>query len=111
MHAASVRVLPGVPPPPPPAGSQATSATGVVTAVSNSSLTLKAKTGELTFSIDDKTKVIGTGMGTKARAMKQAGEKPVLTEFVSNGDTVTVRYSESGGANRASEVRVVRKGT
>jgi hypothetical protein len=111
MHADSIRVLPGVPPPPPPAGAQATTSNGVVTAVSSSSLTIKASTGELTFAIDDKTKVIGTGMGTQSQKMKQAGQKPQITDFVGNGDTVTVRSTEAGGGRRASEVRVTRKAT
>ena len=110
MHAASIRVLPGVPPPPPPAGSQAMSATGVVTAVTGTSVTVKLKTGESTFTINEKTKVIGTGMGTKAQEMKQAGEKPSITTFVATGDTVAVRYTEAGGAKTASEVRVTMKG-
>lgn len=112
MHAASIRVLPTVPPPPPPAGSsKEMNASGVVTAVSNSSLTIKAKGGESTFTIDDKTKVVGTGMGTKARTLKEAGAKPVLTEFVQTGDTVGVWYTEAAGTKRASEVRVTRKPT
>ncbi len=111
MHAANIRVLPGVPPPPPPAGSQAMSATGVVTAVTGTSVTVKLKTGESTFTINEKTKVIGTGMGTKAQEMKQAGEKPSITTFVATGDTVAVRYTEAGGAKTASEVRVTQKGT
>ena len=111
MHAASIRVLPAVPPPPPPAGSQAMNATGVVTAVSGSSLTIKLKTGESTFTIGEKTKVVGTGMGTKARELKQAGEKSVITDYVNSGDTVAVRYTEAGGTKTASEVRVTQKGT
>jgi hypothetical protein len=111
MHADSIRVLPAVPPPPPPAGSQAMTATGVVTAVSGTSLTVKLKTGESTFTIGEKTKVVGTGMGTKAREMKDAGASPTITSFVAAGDTVAVRYTEAGGTKTASEVRVTQKGT
>ena len=111
MHADSVRLLPGVPPPPAPPGPQATTSSGVVTAVSASSLTIKASSGELTFTIDEKTKVVGTGMGTQSQKMKQAGQTTQITDFVSNGDTVTVRSTEAGGAKRASEVRVTKKAT
>jgi hypothetical protein len=74
-------------------------------------LTIKQKTGESTFTINEKTKVVGTGMGTKSREMKEAGEKAGITSFVSTGDTVGVRYTESGGTKVASEVRVTQKGT
>jgi hypothetical protein len=41
--------------------------------------------------------------------MKEAGAKPQITDFVSTGDTVSVRYREEGGAKHASEVRVTKK--
>ena len=118
--AASIRVLPSAPPSPPAAPQASTggtppprsmTATGVVTAVANSSLTVKGSAGETTFTIDDKTRVIGTGAGTKSRELKKAGEKPVITDFVHKGDRVTVRYVEADGAKRASEVRVTAKTT
>ena len=112
MHAASIRVLPTPPSasaaPQPPAA-KTTSATGAVTAVSSSSLSVKGSSGESTFTIDEKTRIIGTGAGTKGRAMKESGAKPQITDFVSTGDTVSVRYTEDGGTKRASEVRVTKK--
>jgi hypothetical protein len=110
MHAASIRVLSTT-----PAGStsedspKTLSATGTVSAVTGSSLTVKGRGGEWTFVIDPKTQVTGEGMGTKAREKKAAGEKPVITDFVGNGDTVTVRYTEADGTKHAQEVRVSRK--
>jgi hypothetical protein len=86
-------------------------ASGVVTAVTNNSLTIKATGGELTFDIDTKTKVMGKQMGRKAEAMKKAGEATVITEFVHTGDTVRVRYMEMDGKKHASEVHVTRKST
>ena len=112
MHAASVRVLPGVPPPPPPAGEQAAksgSESGTVASVSASSLAIKGASGESTFTINAKTRIIGTGAGTKGKEIKEAGAKPQITDFVQTGDTVTVRYREEGAAKVASEVRVTRK--
>jgi hypothetical protein len=82
---------------------------GTVSAVTNSSLTVKASSGEETFTIDEKTKVIGSKMGRKADAMKKAGERIVLTEFVGTGDTVRVRYTDEGGTKKASEVEVRQK--
>jgi hypothetical protein len=109
MHAASIRVLPSVPPPPPPQSARSMDASGVVTAVSNTSVTIKGSGGESTFSVNEKTTVIGTGVGTKGAAMKKAGEKPHVTDFVHNGDSVSVRYKEEGGTKLASQVRITRK--
>ena len=94
-----------------PAASSAKSGnvSGTVSSVSNNSLTVKASSGEQTFTIDDKTKVVGAKMGRKAAAMKKAGEKTVITEFVETGDMVNVRYMDDAGAKKASEVRVTKK--
>lgn len=84
-------------------------ARGVVTAVSNESLTVKGADGEWTFAIDSKTLAQGTGAGTMARGMKAAGEPTLLTHFVAVDDTVVVRYHESGATKQASSVRVMQK--
>ena len=108
MHAASIRVLPAPPPPPAPAGAKTVTTTGVVTAVSDSSLAIKGDAGDLRFVIDPKTKIVGSGLGTKSREAQKAGEKTTAADFVRAGDTVSVRYTENEGAKRASEVRVVK---
>lgn len=84
---------------------------GVVSAVTNTSLTVKTSSGEETFSIMEKTKVIGSKMGRQAEAMKKAGEKIVITEFVQTGDTVSVKFMDDGTTKKASEVRVTKKAT
>jgi hypothetical protein len=116
MHADSVRVIPSVPDAPPPAAKadaaakpKAMSATGVVSAVSGNTLTIKEKTGDATFTVDGKTVVSGKGFGTAGRKLEEAGGKPTLGEFVKEGDTVTVTYHEDGGAKKASNVRGVQK--
>jgi hypothetical protein len=108
MHAAMVQAIAAVPPPPPPAAPKPMTATGVVSAVSEGSLTIKGKTGDQTFAIDTKTTVQGTGAGTADRKMREAGEKPTITKFVQEGDTVTVTYRDVAGTNNASLVRIVR---
>lgn len=111
MHAASIRVLPptaSLEPPPPP-GPRPQTATGIVTAVTGTSLTIKTKDGEQTFVIDAKTNVVGKGLGTKSDAAKEAGKKTVLSDFVGAGDEVLVRFTEREGAKHASEVRLDRK--
>jgi hypothetical protein len=116
MHAASIRVLPG-----PVEGSisekQETETApkrtlnGTVSALTGTSLTVKTKDGDVTFAIDQKTQVIGKGLGTAGRKKTEAGEKPVLADFVAVGDDVRVVYHEMGDVKHASEVNVTRKGT
>src|SRR6187401_1232133 len=62
MHADTVRVIASVPPPPPAKADaapkpKAMTATGVVSAVSGNSLTVKEKTGDASFTVDSKTVV------------------------------------------------------
>ena len=82
-------------------------ARGVVSAVSADSLTIKAKSGSMTFAVDPQTVVVARGGRTKenqAQAAKQAG--PKLTEIVKNGQSVQVTYEVTGGATRATRVEV-----
>lgn len=109
MQAASIQVLPAAPPPPAPPAPRSRLATGVVTALTTSSLAIKGSGGELTFTIDEKTKVVGRGLGTKAEEMRKAGEKTVLTDLVHTGDSVDVRYREENGTKVAFQVTVTRK--
>jgi hypothetical protein len=88
---------------------KAMTATGVVSAVSGNSLTVKEKTGDATFSVDNKTVVSGTGLGTAGKKLMEAGGKPTLGDFVKDGDTVTVTYHDAGAAKTASTVRIVKK--
>ena len=109
MHAASIRVLPGAPSRPSPENERRT-ADGVVTAVTPTSLTIKAAAGELTFTIDEKTQVTARGASTATREKTAAGQKTAINDFVGAGDTVSVRYRQESGRNIAAEVRVTRKG-
>jgi hypothetical protein len=93
----------------PAASAKSGNVSGTVSAVSSTSLTVKASGGEETFTVDEKTKVVGAKMGRKADAMKKAGEKTVITEFVETGDMVRVRYMDAGGAKKAAEVHVTKK--
>src|SRR5262245_34964838 len=117
MHADTVRAIAAVPPPPPPAASKdeaaqkakPTTESGVVSAVTGSSLTVKGKAGDTTFTVDAKTVVSGTGFGTAGRKITDAGGKPTLGDFVHTGDSVTVTYPDTGVAKIASNVRVTKK--
>ncbi len=116
MHADTVRTIASVPPPPPPAPKEAadqkakaTTETGVVSAVTGNSVTVKGKAGDTTFSVDAKTVVSGTGFGSAGRKITDAGGKPTLGDFVHTGDSVTVTYHDTGVAKMASNVRVTKK--
>ncbi len=117
MHADTVRAIASVPPPPPPAPAgeavdqkaKATSESGVVSAVTGNSLTVKGKAGDTTFAVDTKTIVSGTGFGSAGRKITDAGGKPTLSDFVHSGDSVTVTYHDTGVAKMATNVRVTKK--
>jgi hypothetical protein len=86
---------------------KAMQATGGVTAVTADSLTIKEKTGDVTFAVDSKTKVTGKGASTKTAEMKAAKKTTALTDFVVVGDRVTVTYHEMDGTKHAASVRVL----
>lgn len=117
MHADTVRGIAAAPPPPPPAAAKdaedqktkATTESGVVSAVSGNSLTIKGKAGETTFTVDGKTVVSGTGFGSAGKKITDTGGKPTLGEFVHSGDSVSVTYHDTGVAKMATNVRVTKK--
>jgi hypothetical protein len=78
---------------------------GTVSAVSMASITVKGASGDTTFTVDAKTRVEGTGMGTRARELAGKGEAQTITQFVGQGDEVTVNFTE----NHADHIRVLRK--
>lgn len=82
-------------------------ASGTVTAVSADSLTIKEKTGDVTFAVDSKTKITGKGASTKTAELKAAKKATVLTDFVKVGELVNVTYHEMDGTKHAATVRVI----
>ncbi len=112
MHAASIRAIASVgsaPSPPAPPAPKAQNASGVVSAVTATSLTVKGSSAEWTFTIDSKTSVTGTGVGTAAKKLSTDGKPQAITEFVHEGDSVNVTYREMGAAKLASGVRITGK--
>jgi Domain of unknown function (DUF5666) len=112
MHAATIQAIAEVAPAATAGAAPAPKAqttTGVVSAVSGSSLTIKGKAGDVTFTVDPKTTVTGTGIGTAARKMGEAGAKPTIPDLVHEGDSVSVTYHDMDGTKRASVVRIMRK--
>jgi len=106
MHAASIRTIAAVPAPGAP---KAQTASGVVASMSGGSLVVKGASAEWTFAVDEKTTVIGTGVGTAGEKAKSAGKKPSLSELLHEGDTVSVTYHDVDGSKRASVVRITKR--
>jgi predicted lipoprotein with Yx(FWY)xxD motif len=87
------------------AKAKAMNASGTVKAVTGNSLTVTAAGGkDMTFTIDNTTKFVGKGLGTKAKA------GPITaTDAVATGDKVRVTYHDMGGALHAASVSVTTK--
>src|SRR4029453_15375064 len=68
---------------------------GRVTAVSADSFTIQSGSATQVFAVDAQTKIEGKGVGTKSREMK-AGQKPTLTDLLSEADSVIVDYHDMG---------------
>lgn len=79
---------------------------GKVTAVSNDSITVSGKAGEVKLAVDAKTTVIGKGMGTKAKEMKGQNKPTQITEFVKTGDEVSAKYDDA--TKHAEQVQVTK---
>jgi hypothetical protein len=84
------------------------SARGSVTDVAVDSITVKGD-NEWKFMIDSKTVVIGRGVGTMTKQMKEKGQAPTVKDLVGVGDTVVVSFKEVAGAMQASEIRIAAK--
>ena len=91
-----------------PALAQSKSARGTVTAMSGDTVTVKAGTQELKFTVDATTRVIGEGAGTASRAAEAKGATgPKLAEVLKVGDNVEVSYREASGMLHATTVQRV----
>src|SRR5262245_47136427 len=55
---------------------------GTVAAVSPDSITIKGKDAETKLSVDEKTKVVGTGVGTKTAKIKEEKKSPQIVDFI-----------------------------
>jgi len=89
-----------------PAADKALTATGVVSAVTADSLTVKVKDAEVKFAVDKDTHVSASGASRKTAALKSDGKPAQITEYVKVGDSVNVKYHEKGTTKHASDVTV-----
>ena len=91
-----------------PVMAQAKQARGTVTAVSDASLTVKVGDKDVTFAVDQNTRVGAPGAGRRTRDVKATGGSGIkLSDVVKTGGAVLVFYNETGGTNRATEVRTI----
>ena len=81
-------------------------AAGKVSAVTADSITVKGKDGEWTFGIDKATTVVAKGASHKMAAMKADKKPSMVTDYVSVGDDVSVRYHDMGSSKHAATVTV-----
>ena len=89
-----------------PAASKTLSTAGKVSAVTADSVTVKGKDGEWTFAVDKATSVTAKGGSHKMAAMKADKKPTVITEFVSVGDDVSVKYHDMGATKHAASISV-----
>jgi uncharacterized low-complexity protein len=82
------------------------SASGKVSAVAADSVTVKGKDGEWTFAVDKGTTVVAKGGSHKMAAMNADKKPTVVTEFVSVGDDVAVKFHDMGTMKHAAVITV-----
>ena len=89
-----------------PASAQTKEARGSVTAVTDSTMTVKSGAQELTFYVDGQTHL---EVRTSARDVQQAqpNSKPRVNSFFEAGNAVLVRYREENGRNHALNIERV----
>jgi hypothetical protein len=79
------------------------SARGTITAVTDNSITVKGKDAEWTFSIDAKTSIVGSGVGTASRELKAKGTPVTASALLKAKDEVSVRFTDK----HADEIRLL----
>jgi hypothetical protein len=83
-----------------------TTASGKVKSVTPTSLVITDSGKDMTFVVDNSTKVLAKGAGTATQA---AGGTIAFNKLVGVGDTVSVSFAGAGPAMRATEVRITLK--
>src|SRR5262245_44448789 len=91
-------------------GARAKVATGTVTSMSASALTVKVGDQDMQFSVDSKTLVEVRGGSTKTAQAAASGKPgPHLQELIKTGQPVEVTYTETSGNFHATTVKAVPK--
>jgi hypothetical protein len=79
-------------------------ASGTVKSVSGNSLVVAADGKDMTFTVDNSTKFVGKGLGTKA-----SQGKLTASDAVAENDRVRVTYHDMNGTMHAATVTVTNK--
>jgi hypothetical protein len=85
-----------------------TSTAGSIVSIVADSIVISADGKDLKFTVTPKTTVLGPGMGTKARELKEQGKPSVITAFLGPKDQVVVYYTE-GPSPTATSIRLLMK--
>jgi len=89
-------------------GQEMQMARGTVTAFGADNVTVNVRGQELTFTVDNKTKVEAPGAGTKSRQAQAAGKPgPALADVLKKGQGVEVSYRDANGSLHATRLRAV----
>ena len=70
------------------------------------SITINARDEVVKLVVDTKTKVVGTGVGTKEAKLKEEKKSPQIIDFLKAGDEVSAKYDDT--SKHATEVRLVK---
>jgi hypothetical protein len=79
---------------------------GTVASISPDAITINARDEQVKLVVDTKTKVVGTGVGTKTAEMKKDKKTPQIIDLVKIGDVVSASYDET--SKQAKEVRITK---
>jgi hypothetical protein len=90
-----------------PASAQSKEAQGTITAVSETTLSMKAGAQELTFFVDSRTILEVRAAEKQLQQAAPGSPKPRVRDFFAAGQAALVRYREENGRNHALEIRRV----
>jgi len=93
-----------------PVSAQAKEARGNVTAVTDTTITVKAGAQEMTFNIDKDTHLEVRRAAKDVQAAQPGNPKPRVNAFFEVGNPVLVRYREENGKNHALNIERVGSG-
>jgi hypothetical protein len=87
-----------------PVDAQTKEARGTVSAVTDSSITIKAGTQEMTFYVDGETRLEVRAAQRDIQQAQPGNPRPRVNNFFEPGNPVLVRYREENGRNHALDI-------
>lgn len=89
-----------------PVGAQTKEARGSITAITDTTLTVKSGAQDIIFYVDGQTHLTVSSAAKKIQ-QAQPGSRPRVNDFFETGMPVLVRYREEGGRNHALDIERV----